>query len=370
MIFAPKKRIGLSFKANSDGGEFAADYLLDIEFSMDFSSFLCSLSDSSVAFVDCDSLSVISLFKAHNDRINSIEKSRLSPFQFLTASSDKFVHRWDLRSKSPPVLTIKRDLEIFGVSGGVDDVLIAVSGGSSIHFYDTRYIGESIGDYSDCHSDTISQLKFNPIKPYILLSGGEDGLVCSYDTSIGVGENAIISICNTDAPIQRMCFFGDRSEGILCLSGNETMTAWHFPSAQRLGTYMDVRESHGLDYVVDGWYDLSTDQLFVLGGTHNGDGKVLLLDPSTSTVTCQLQQGHSSTIRCAKTRGGRELSGGPSPTLLVSGAEDGRLCSWDLSNQIDPHSQGTANIQHVQASTRSSNVSAKKSNADLRHRPY
>ena len=41
-----------------------------------------------------------------------------------------------------------------------------------------------VGEYKESHQEDISQLAFHPELPSHLVSGGEDGLVCVFDTNI------------------------------------------------------------------------------------------------------------------------------------------------------------------------------------------
>ena len=70
-----------------------------------------------------------------------------------------------------------------------------------------------LGEYGDIHSDIVTQLKFHPSHPSILASGGEDGLVCMYDVATDSGDEAVLSILNTDAPVRKLGFFGPSQEG-------------------------------------------------------------------------------------------------------------------------------------------------------------
>ena len=144
--------------------------------------------------------------------------------------------------------------EVKALSVSFNDSLMAVGAQSSVLFYDLRSSLQSnmdiqlqnsncndsfkssrpLGQYSNTHSDEITQLLFHPRQQQVLVSAGEDGLMSVFDTSRSSEEDAVMSILNNDCPIQKMGFFGHDSEGIYCLSTIETASLWHFPSAQRL----------------------------------------------------------------------------------------------------------------------------------------
>ena len=55
-------------------------------------------------------------------------------------------------------------------------------------------------------------MKFRPDSA-VVMTGGEDGLICAYNTSVGVSEDAVISILNTECPTRRIGYFGTGNEG-------------------------------------------------------------------------------------------------------------------------------------------------------------
>jgi len=59
--------------------------------------------------------------------------------------------------------------------------LLATASGNAAHFFDSRS-GRKIGTYGDNHTDLVTQVVFNPKNLVELATGGEDGLVCLYDT--------------------------------------------------------------------------------------------------------------------------------------------------------------------------------------------
>ena len=61
--------------------------------------------------------------------------------------------------------------EVLGLSVSMNDSLLALGIGTSVQFYDIRYLGTTgstkLGEYNDTHTDIITQLKFNRTNPSI-----------------------------------------------------------------------------------------------------------------------------------------------------------------------------------------------------------
>ena len=350
-----QKKVIVSFPTtenSADNNE--PDYIFDIDFTSDSLHFLLSLSNNNVSYFDTESLVNICSIDGHEDRINCLQSSKRNPSIFFTASSDNTSCIWDIRSANDsPTMVISHSAEALSISAGIDDILIAVSSGHSIYFYDARYNGKkSLGEYADCHTDLVNTLKFLSTQPSYLISGGEDGLVCVFDTSVSAQDSAVISICNTESPISRLSLFGPSEEGLLCISSIETATAWHYPTSQRIGNYPNIRADIALDYLVDSCYSEANDSLLLIGGKHDGSAILLSVEPDVCTPLCNLKDGHRSTVRCAKFRPG------PSPSLLLTGGEDGRVCVWSTHSNssvmtTDPRVSGGKATRGINAESQS-----------------
>ena len=232
--------------------------------------------------------------------------------------------------------------EVGAVCLGVNDSLLATSCDNSIDFFDIRSIPtftddgklKKLGNYADIHTDTITQLRFSSRNEHILASGAEDGLIGLFDTAAAAGEDAVVSIFNTECPIRRIGFFGNDDEGIYSLSTVETASFWHCSSAQRVGHFPNIREEMNVDYLVDCFYESNSETLCLLAGDNNGGGKLAIVQPTSLQVCGHLQNGvgsHTATIRCAKL-----LKSNSSSSRLITGGEDARLCWWHISPNTSP----------------------------------
>lgn len=82
---------------------------------------------------------------------------------------------------------------------------------SQVEFYDIRS-SRLLGQFRDAHTDAVTQLAFNQLRPAELLTGSLDGLICCFDVSKAGEEEALQGVINAEASIQRMGYFGPHEE--------------------------------------------------------------------------------------------------------------------------------------------------------------
>ena len=321
----------------TDDNELDAEYVLEVDHSCTAGSssssgatWAASVSDKTFRLYNMLPSGLCAGGTVKNStNIQVLKFSPVSPTTLYTAAVDGSIKLWDIRLPlSAPAVDIHvlSTEELLSLDISMNDSLLAAAAGNSLNFYDIRSgSNRSLGQYSDCHSDIITNVRFNKYRPSLVTTVGEDGLVCSYDTSTAANSEAVVSILNAECPIRNFFFFGDKSEGICCLSSVETLTCWHFPSAQRLCNYSDIRSVFEIDYLVDGWYNYSSDSLYVLGGKYDGTGRVMSVSPAAVTALCDLPSGHGAGIRCSKYQPPSSDRGG----ILITGAEDARLSVWN-----------------------------------------
>eukprot|EP01036_Dinobryon_divergens_P027624 gene27624-36427_t len=333
------------------------EYIFDIDLShADQKFLLSSSSDNCLRIYDTERLEVLSTISAHKKTINSIEFSRVSPFLLYSCSSDHSLCMWDTRAPSTACFSIKVNDEILSFSTALNDSLLALSLGLSINFFDIRRVTTStvqrssqwrLGEYGDVHSDIVTQLKFHPSNPTILASGGEDGLVCMYDVATDPGDEVVMSILNTDAPVRKLGFFGPSStssskcskEGLFALSTTEIPSFWHYPSAQRIAHYPTLRESLSLDYFVNCFFLNSDDgsggegSMHMIAGRFESSACIVRVSPDPEVGCCLhskfASSAHTAMVRCVA----------ESTAHIFTGAEDGKICVWKKETILEGRSQ-------------------------------
>lgn len=337
--FYLKSQVLTSFGSRrNDDGELESEYVLAIDGACDGSHFAASLSDGS--FRVYGGFPEVVLFSHQCGKpIQTLKCSNHSPQLIYTAFVDGEVSVWDIRSPAPLAqrisLPLSGDDELSCADLSRSDSMLATAAGNSVYFYDARKAfhvcaastPSLLGQYSDCHSDTITQIKFNKDRPSVLTSAGEDGLLCTYDTSAPPNSEAVVSVLNIECPVRNFFYFGHDSTGICSMSSVETLSCWHYPSAQRICHFPDVRATHTLDYVLDGWYVREMDALFVLGGSYAGDATILSVTPERLSTVAFLRSGHSASLRCCRYMCGTDGAS----AQIVTGAEDAKLCTWTNS---------------------------------------
>mgnify|MGYP006077539455 CR=1 FL=1 len=359
--FEPPKGGSSAKKASvsSAGGEYDSAYVFELENNCDRSLMACSLSTQDICIYDTATFTEVSCIRAHSDRINGIEFAKLNPSLLVSTSDDNNVKLWDVRIPgNTPVFGQTLEDEILDASLGSSDNLLACACGMGVSFYDIRQISSStgctpqkLGEYTDVHTDTISQVKFHPERSMELVTGSEDGLICIFNTQVPEGEGAIVSILNTECPVRRVGYFGQNFDGLYCLSTIESVSVWHSTSAQRIAHFPEIRTDLDLDYLVDCNYDPSTDSLQVIGGDNNGIGHLISINPFEVKKLSSFDNGHHSTIRCAIGMG--------NATQFITGGEDGRVCIWNGVEQ-EQKNVGLASSSNAHHRQHSSHSSAQK----------
>jgi WD repeat-containing protein 89 len=266
--------------------------------------------------------------------------------------------------------------QALSVSLGYDGTLAAVgSNKAKVHFFDVRqattqqrqqqqqeHLGNSstslLGTYHQSHTKEVTQVRFQPLHTAsfgsttttsttstMLVSAGEDGLACVFDTSCPTEDAALKNILSVQAPIRQVGFFGPQSEGIYCLTGSESLKLYHIENPQCQHDYgMHFRQQLGqclnpglpaavsspssssLAYLVNCQWDVQRQELLLLGGTSEGDAAVFSVKGNDVAPKHWLGGGHRGVIRawsCCSTN------------FFFTVGEDARLCEWNrLGRQL------------------------------------
>lgn len=345
----------LQLKAGDEPPSSSSHFVTEVDASCDGSTLVFGVSDDTVQLVDATTSVVTTRFKAHSDTITCVCCSAQQPNHFLTAGYDNAVKLWDARS--PDVAhTITFPTEVLAATTLFGDTLLAASQENAIHFVDIRN-ERKLGIYDDCHTDSVTRLKRSPAQEGVLASAADDCLVCCYDVSAAQQQDAVLSIMNTECPIARIGFFGSSYEGIYCLTGVETMSLWHFPSAQRINTFENIRNDRAwplaVEYLVDCIYSPEDDMLRLYAGTHAGQMVECVVSPSEVRPVKAMPNGHRNTVRCV-------VKGA---TRLFTGGEDARVCVW--SEERPPQAAIGATT-----TTSSTHPVHRKTAKDRQFRPY
>jgi WD40 repeat protein len=309
------------------------EYVLDLQSNASSSIIAASSSDRQIRLYDPTNLVPIIIYHGHSGAITSITYSRSQNSILYSSSADKSVFLWDERASGKPACRLRFDDEVNALSVNNMDTTLAAAVGDDVIFYDIRKLATTGGapklsEYSELHSNLVTNLVFSPQHDGLLASGGEDGLICISDTTLADLDEALISVLNVDCQVRRMGYYGYDWEGIYCLSSIESASFFHHPSAQRMSQCLNVRESYGMDYLVDCFYH--GDVLYMMGGSYDGTGSIYQMESTGCTQVATLQTGHTEMIRCMYSM----ATSNSSEPILFTGGEDGQLLCWKPSPHI------------------------------------
>ena len=171
-------------------------------------SIAAGLSDGSISFIDIQEVQVTKTYKIHSEPITDVKSSSSDANMFGTSSQDGSLALWDIRCHELLYQYPIAQEEVWSIEFAPDAPVVAAGLNSDIQFFDLRVFSSSssssssplIGSYSESHSDDVSILSFHPHHTSLLVSSGEDGLICLYETDNnqeGHDDDVISGIFNT-----------------------------------------------------------------------------------------------------------------------------------------------------------------------------
>ena len=352
------------------------------------SSLSCALSDGSLQMYNVEQLRCTYTVPQAHSKENPVitDLYQIDANQMISSGMDGTVKLYDVRTNnnnsSSPVMTmvLANKEQALSVSLGFGNTLAAVgSHKSNIHFYDMRQSNTLVGSYVDAHTEEVTKVRFHETNHNILLSGSEDGLVCLFDTQQPSEEAALVSVCNVQSSIRQVGYFAQ--DGIYVLTGSESMSLWHGPTAQRLvdfsssspsyttnlRTELSKQASMDIHYFIDAHHDPDKGLLQLVAGNDDGNIAIFVVSPTNIIHTHTLLGGHRGVVRSISW---------PSPYTCITAGEDARLVEWNLH----PTTTTTTNTQGLSRSAptgggptrrhhhhKSSSKSNRKKNS---HNPY
>lgn len=314
----------------------AAVFVLGVCHNVDGSATAASLSNGAVKVFDASFRVLRELPHAQESTggtVTDVEFSPGDPNVLFSSDSLGAVRVFDVRAQRPEVLRVTPgggEEAVWSLAVGCGGHLLAAACGPTVQFHDLRAAHQRVGVYADSHTDLVTEVVFEPEQQTLLLTGGEDGLMCMYDTTRATADDALVCIMNPNCAVRRVGFFGPHSQGAFCLTGTETLSLWHAGTAQCIRDWDSVREqSHSwglgvpIDYLVNCHYDAAAGKLVLVAGGWAGGAVLCDVTDQAVTPVRQLTGGHRAVIRTSSLQ--------PRRSWLVTGAEDARVCAWDLT---------------------------------------
>ncbi|RMB98640.1 hypothetical protein DUI87_24857 [Hirundo rustica rustica] len=325
-------------------------YLLDIDTSAParpgsgrFVAVCCS--DASLRVYDGETLRFLREYRGRPGALGGVRFARARHSVVFSACGQGAVRCWDVRSAS------QKPVQVF--SGYPSNVfisfdvscsdLIVCAGTEKVEkdtflvFWDARGLTdcagaakEPLGVYSESHNDDITKIRFHPTQPNLVVSGSTDGLVNVFDINEDNEDDALIATCNSDSSVSSLGWSGGDYKQVYCVTHDEGFCWWDTAQLDTeepltLLRVPDVRESvcaesHGLHYLVGGFYHEKAGKLFLIGGTSTGDIHLLSCSTDGLSLVGSLCGGHSATVR--------SFCWSPTDESLLTGGEDAQLLLW------------------------------------------
>ena len=322
------------------------------------STISCALSNGIVQVYDQMSLlpTVSYLPRAtSNFLVTDMKYGPMDMTSLLTTGNDGSFVMKDLRQPSDVVaqsanicnLRNSHNESLLSLALGYDGFIVAVSSSKGqVHFIDLRKMtaeGNSallLGSYVNSHRDAVTQVEFHPEQTSVLMSAGEDGLICIYDTTKPNEDEALGLVINTGTPCRKVGFCDQQH--IFCLTGSETASIWDCNTAACINDFgnFSLRDNLGakstlpINYLVDAKWDSNKHELLLCAGNHEGNTAIFSYDVSHPNLFWEVSEvlmgGHHGIVRawCPYTTYKHTDDGTASEIFLTAG-EDARMCEWN-----------------------------------------
>lgn len=226
--------------------------------SCDSATLAAVCSTSTVAVLDASTLAHrLRPLSLHTGAVTDAAFSPSAPSTLVSASADGTLRLWDCRTGECGGVVNARptagsELGVSCCSIGLGGDLLAAGVGSSVLFWDLRVPARHLGAYTSSHGEGVTQVQFHPEVPRLLVSGGDDGLLCAFDTSAGTEDDALATVVNTGNAVRRIGFFGPKHAFVYAVSVFEGVGAWAIESSECVLRIDDARMRERLAATVRG----------------------------------------------------------------------------------------------------------------------
>ncbi|CAE7196855.1 Wdr89, partial [Symbiodinium microadriaticum] len=139
--------------------------------------------------------------------------------------------------------------------------------------------GKEIASYQDHHSSNVTCVRFHPARPSLLVTGGDDGLLCVLDTTQRTEEETLRLALNVEESVRSVSFAGEGSDLLCSFSTTEALQLWSLSErrfgercgrleALRTDSRLQVGDSDG--NLLDVLYSDESGRAYVLAGSVEG----------------------------------------------------------------------------------------------------
>ena len=218
-----------------------------------------ALSNGKIDVIPFGQTSKATEINAHDGAVNSVRM--IDENSCCSCGNDGVVKIWDLRAPTGRNCTSVME----GVKGlpfvslDAHDTLIGAGtelrGDSHLFIWDRKRLDVPFKQFTECHQDDITEVRFHPTRRNMLLSGSTDGYVNVYNLKAEKEEDALLQVINF-ASVHSANFLPD--DKLYTLSHMETFgvhslidTTTEESVESDPVVYGDIREKWDCEYVVD-----------------------------------------------------------------------------------------------------------------------
>ena len=254
-----------------------------------------SLSDNSVVVLTRDTLQHVVSFKPHGKPVTGLRFSPINSNLLVSCSLDGTAKIWDVRSNKcerkletfsdDETESCLKPLTCFDLSLN-DRILCAgtelIQDDVFLLFWDLR-TGKSLGGYTECHSDDITQVQFHPVQQDTMASASTDGLVNIFDIGQSTEDDALMYSLNSDVTIDRMTWMkvNEKYERLAVITDIQSLQYWDIKEAAPLHSFSREQVTESMKRKsVDESYIVSVHML------HGSDNPMVLVGSGMETGNC------------------------------------------------------------------------------------
>ena len=220
-------------------------------------SLAISTSTNQIHLVDKETLTTRNVLgRAHDDVITGLASSA-NRSELFSVSRDGVLRCWDPRTNNKPVRSYNAPTGILSLAHHrtLDRVAIGTEMKGNdcwVNIYDSRSPNALIS-YSESHSEDVTSLCWHPTNS-MLLSGGGDGIVNLFETTVPDEDDAVLQVLNHGASVHIAHFLGKNE--VICISHMETGSLYQLNYAQEdnprdsVREYGDLRSRLTTDYCI------------------------------------------------------------------------------------------------------------------------
>ena len=219
-------------------------------------SIAVSTSKNDVVLFDAERLTPLqTIVKAHDDVVTGLT-ANIDKSEFYSSSRDGTVKLWDPRT-SKSVKTVRASAGVLSIAHhtGLDRLAIGTElkgADAVVAVYDSRSTSALV-TYTDSHAEDVTSLSWHPTNN-LLLSGGQDGIINVWDTTVVDEEEAVLQVFNHGSSLHLAKFVGKNE--VFAISHMETASLYKLSYAQEdvprdeIKEFGDLRGKLEMDYCV------------------------------------------------------------------------------------------------------------------------